>query len=144
MTTWPPPPGTAGLIFDCDGTLADTMPSHYRAWVKVLAGHGIPFPEDRFYSLGGMPTSKIIQLLTGELGVIVHDLDAVVHAKEAAYVEFMHEVTIIEQVAAIAKANRGKVPQAVASGGYREVIKQTLRQIGIEDWFDAIVCAEDT
>jgi len=144
MKHWQPPPGTAGLIFDCDGTLADTMPIHYRAWVKILAAHGIPFPEDRFYSLGGMPTSKIIQLLSGELGVVVHDLDAVVHAKESAYVEFMNEVTIIEQVAAIARDNRGKLPQAVASGGYRAVIQQTLKQVGIADWFDAFVCAEDT
>jgi HAD superfamily hydrolase (TIGR01509 family) len=144
MTPWQAPPGTAGLIFDCDGTLADTMPSHYRAWVKVLGAHGIPFPEARFYSLGGMPTSKIIQLLSGELGTVVHDLDAMVHEKESAYVEFMNEVTIIEPVAAIAKANRGKLPQAVASGGYRAVIQQTLKQVGIADWFDALVCAEDT
>jgi HAD superfamily hydrolase (TIGR01549 family) len=144
MTPWIAPPGTAGLIFDCDGTLADTMPSHYRAWVKILGEYGIPFPEDRFYSLGGMPTSKIIQLLSGEQGIVIDDLDALVHAKESAYVEFMSEIRIIEQVAAIARANRGKLPQAVASGGYREVVKQTLVQIGIGDWFDAIVCAEDT
>ena len=41
------------LIFDCDGTLADTMPQHWRAWQEVTARHGIHFPEDRFYSLGG-------------------------------------------------------------------------------------------
>ncbi len=144
MKPWIAPPGTVGLIFDCDGTLADTMPIHYLAWVKILGEHGIPFPEDRFYSLGGMPTSKIIQLLSDELGIVVHDLEALVQAKEASYVEFMHEVTIIEPVAAIARENRGKLPQAVASGGYRAVIQQTLQQVGIADWFDALVCAEDT
>ena len=57
MTTWTPPAGTAGLIFDCDGTLADTMPAHYKAWTTMLDRFGIPFPETRFYAMGGMPTA---------------------------------------------------------------------------------------
>jgi beta-phosphoglucomutase-like phosphatase (HAD superfamily) len=48
----------AGLIFDCDGTLADTMPAHYRAWLHVTDAHGIAFDEDRFYALGGRPTRR--------------------------------------------------------------------------------------
>ena len=60
---WTPPVDTAALIFDCDGTLADTMPIHFRAWTAMLSRHGIPFSETRFYQLGGMPTSKIIRLV---------------------------------------------------------------------------------
>ena len=48
--TWTAPPGTPALLFDCDGTLADTMPAHYRAWVAMLGPFGIPFPEPRFYA----------------------------------------------------------------------------------------------
>ena len=66
---WTPPPGTTGLIFDCDGTLADTMPAHYRAWTAMLGRYGIPFPETRFYAIGGMPTAQIIRLLAAEAGV---------------------------------------------------------------------------
>ncbi len=44
-----------GLIFDCDGTLADTMPLHWRAWSAVTERHGLHFPQDRFYALGGVP-----------------------------------------------------------------------------------------
>ena len=54
----PPPAGTTGLIFDCDGTLADTMPAHYKAWTAMLGRYGIPFPEPRFYAMGGMPTAR--------------------------------------------------------------------------------------
>ena len=60
--TWSPPAGTTGLIFDCDGTLADTMPAHYKAWTAMLGRHGIPFPEPRFYAMGGMPTAQIIRV----------------------------------------------------------------------------------
>ena len=53
-----------GLIFDCDGTLADTMPLHWHAWQIVTQRHNLHFPEDRFYSLGGVPSRDILKMLT--------------------------------------------------------------------------------
>jgi beta-phosphoglucomutase-like phosphatase (HAD superfamily) len=142
--TWTLPPDTHGLIFDCDGTLADTMPIHFRAWQTMLTRHGIPFTEKRFYELGGMPTSRIIRLLSEETGVAVHDVDAMVHEKESHFLSFLHDVRRIDSVVSIAELHRGQLPIAVASGGYRDVVRQTLSHIGILDWFPAIVCAEDT
>ena len=55
-----------GLIFDCDGTLADTMPLHWLAWNQITTRHGILFPEDRFYSLGGVPSRDILAMLRDE------------------------------------------------------------------------------
>jgi len=141
---WTAPTGTTGLIFDCDGTLADTMPIHYRAWTAMLGRHGIPFPEPRFYAMGGMPTASIIRILAGEVGVEVADMDALVHEKEQSFLTFLDAVTAIEPVLAIAAAYRGKLPVAVASGGYRDTITRTLDRINVRDWFDAIVTAEDT
>ena len=57
-----------GLIFDCDGTLADTMPLHWRAWQMVTQRHGLHFPEDRFYAFGGVPSRDILKLLAEEQG----------------------------------------------------------------------------
>ena len=141
---WAPPPGTRGLIFDCDGTLADTMPAHYRAWTAMLGRHGIPFSEKRFYELGGMPTAQIIRVLAAETGVPVADVDAMVREKEAAFLANLHAVRPLELVVAVAAANRGRLPLAVASGGYRETITRTLDQLGIRGWFAALVTAEDT
>ena len=141
---WTPPVDTAALIFDCDGTLADTMPIHFRAWTAMLSRHGIPFSETRFYQLGGMPTSKIIRLVADESGVAVHDVDAMVQEKEQMFLEFLPEVRGIDVVMAIAASYRGQLPMAVASGGYRDVVRQTLEKIGVQDWFDTMVCAEDT
>ena len=142
--TWTPPAGTAGLIFDCDGTLADTMPAHYRAWTAMLEPHGIPFPEPRFYAMGGMPTAQIIRLLAADAGVTVADVEAMVHTKEQAFLTFLDAIVAIEPVVAIAAAHRGKLPIAVASGGYRDTITRTLDRIAVRDWFDAMVTAEDT
>lgn len=141
---WAPPAGTAGLIFDCDGTLADTMPAHYRAWTSMLDRYGIPFPEERFYAMGGMPTARIIRVLAAEAGVVVTDLDRMVHEKESAFLANLHAVRPLELVVAVAAEHRGRLPMAVASGGYRETITRTLDQLGIRDWFGAVVTAEDT
>lgn len=142
--TWSVPPGITGLIFDCDGTLADTMPSHYLAWTTTLGRYGISFPEWRFYQLGGVPTAKIIRILADEHAITIPDLDAVVHEKEQAFLTYLNHVRPITPVVSIASLNRGRMPMAVASGGYRNVVTQTLQHIGVADWFLTMVCAEDT
>lgn len=146
MTTlrWTAPPGIRGLIFDCDGTLADTMPAHHRAWVAMLQPHGIPFPEDRFYAMGGMPTAQIIRVLADDAGVTVHDVDAMVHTKERLFLQMLDAVQPIVPVVAIANAYRGALPMAVASGGYRDVVGRTLDRLQLRAWFQAMVTAEDT
>ena len=131
------------LIFDCDGTLADTMPAHYQAWVEILRPHGVVFAEDRFYSMGGMPTGKILETLFAEVGKIP-DVAALTRQKERAFIEKVGEIRPIEKVVDIARRARGKMPMAVASGGYRHMVEMTLRQIGILDWFSVVIAAEDT
>lgn len=133
----------SALIFDCDGTLADTMPAHYEAWLDVLRPFGIPFPEPRFYALGGVPTTEIARILFGEAGQPV-DTAEIAHAKEQAFLTRMGAVRPIEKVVAVARDARGRVPMAVASGGQRSVVELTLRQIGVHDWFGVTVTAEDT
>jgi beta-phosphoglucomutase-like phosphatase (HAD superfamily) len=141
---WTAPPGTAALIFDCDGTLADTMPAHYRAWIGMLGRIGIAFPEPRFYAMGGMPTAAIIRVLATEAGVSVPDVDALVREKEELFLRNLHAVTRVEPVVRVAEWHRGKLPIAVASGGYRDTISRTLAQLDLSDWFGATVTAEDT
>ena len=58
-----------GLIFDCDGTVVDTMPIHYAAWCSTTAKHGLEFPEDRFYALGGVSPFEVLRMLSEEQGV---------------------------------------------------------------------------
>ena len=141
---WTAPPGIAGLIFDCDGTLADTMPAHYRAWTEMLAPYGIAFPEARFYAMGGMPTSQIIRVLARDAGVEVTDVEAMVHEKERQFLRHLDGVAPIVPVVAVAAAHRGRLPMAVASGGYRDIVGSTLDRLQLRGWFGAMVTAEDT
>jgi len=134
---------TRAAIFDLDGTLADTMPVHYLAWNEVAARHGLTFPEERFYSLGGVPTSRIVATLAEEQGLIL-DVAAVVREKEEAVLRHFHRVLPIEPVVALARQARAEGPVAIASGGGRAMVEKTLAHIGLEGFFPIIVTAEDT
>jgi beta-phosphoglucomutase family hydrolase len=130
------------LIFDCDGTLADTMPLHWRAWQTVTRRYGLDFSQERFYKLGGVPAREILKLLSAEQN---HPLDplAVATEKEAAYIPFLPEIRAIEPVARIARENAGKLPMAVASGGIREHVNKVLEHVGLRLLFQAVVTSED-
>jgi beta-phosphoglucomutase-like phosphatase (HAD superfamily) len=130
-----------GLVFDCDGTLANTMPLHWRAWQLITQRHNLHFPEDRFYSLGGVPSRDILKMLSQEQGRSLDHI-AVAHEKEEAYLPLMEEVEPIHVVVEIAKANYGKIPMAVASGGTQKIICQVLEHLKIRDLFGAVVTSE--
>jgi HAD superfamily hydrolase (TIGR01509 family) len=129
-------------IFDCDGTLADTMPTHYKAWCSALGEHANIFPEALFYELGGVPTAKIVELLNERHGLAL-PVGETVNRKEAIFLELSPQVAAIEPVVALAKQYAGKKPMAVASGGHRRIVMNTLRALGIADLFQAVVTAED-
>jgi HAD superfamily hydrolase (TIGR01509 family) len=140
-------PTTRGFIFDLDGTLADTMPSHFVAWTKVATRHGFTFPEPRFYSLGGVPTDKIAAMLITEAGLTL-DPQVIALEKEQTYYDGLGPGGIrgIEPVLALARTHRerNEGPLAIASGSVRRLVTRTLDALAIADWFAAIVAAEDT
>ncbi|OUT57328.1 Fructose-1-phosphate phosphatase YqaB [Stieleria bergensis] len=132
-----------GLIFDCDGTLADSMPVHYVAWRETLLKHGIEFPEDTFYAMGGMPSARIVQVLSEQQGVQA-DSDAVAKQKEDHFHSLIETVQPLDSVVAVAESFRGQKPMAVASGSDLQAVNRQLTHLGIIDWFDALVTAEHT
>ncbi|MGO8765132.1 MAG: HAD family hydrolase [Limisphaerales bacterium] len=130
-----------GLIFDCDGTLADTMPLHWRAWQMITERHGLHFPIERFYAYGGVPSRDIVKVLAREQGLSVDPI-AVSHEKETTYLQTLSQVKPVEAVVKIARDNYGKLPMAIASGGSQEIICLVLDHLKIRHWFDAVVTNE--
>ena len=131
-----------GLIFDMDGTLADTMPTHFIAWSRSMATQGIEFTEERFYALGGVPATVIVQMLAEEQGKTV-DAKLIADAKEELFLELLKDVQPVSPVKAIAEFHREHIPMAVATGSPSWVAKKILKSLGIYDWFDAVVGADD-
>lgn len=136
------PADVRGLIFDCDGTLADTMPLHYRAWAAAMRHHGAEFPEAIFWEMAGIPTARIIELLNERHGWNV-PVAAGAELKEKLYLDLIHEVRPIEPVAQVVRQYAGKLPMAVATGGTRAIVTRTLAAVGLERAFQAIVTADD-
>ena len=131
------------LIFDFDGTLADTMFFHWKAWEIVAQRHGIKLDQKRLYSMGGIPSRDILIILRREQSLPYLDVEAAAKEKEAEYVKMMGKVRLIEPIASIARENRGKLPMAIATGGRRSIMETILPQLGIQDWFQAVVTSQD-
>ena len=135
-----------GLIFDCDGTLVDTMPAYYESWKRLCAVFDLRLSEEKFYSLAGVPVDEIASIVikdSGKEGLLnVADL-----MKEKAKYgkESLKKVgqPAIECVVDIVKRYHGKKPMAVASSGLRSHVMESLRAHDLEKYFDYIICGED-
>lgn len=134
----------AGYIFDCDGTLVDTMPLHFRAWERALQRAGLrgDLSEDLFYSMGGMPTRRVARAFADHYGLSI-DVDQVFHEKEDLFLETLGEAKLIEPVVDFARRLHGRAPMSVASGGPRPVVKRTLELMGLDALFPVVVTPED-
>ncbi len=142
MTEPPPRRLIQGLIFDCDGTLADTMPLHWRAWETITRRHRLVFPEDRFYKLGGVPSRDILTMLGQEQAVQLDPI-AVAREKEEEYLKSFSLVRPIQEIVSVVHEQAGRLPMAVASGGQKPVITKVLSRLGILQHFAAVVTSED-
>jgi beta-phosphoglucomutase-like phosphatase (HAD superfamily) len=118
------------------------MPLHWRAWQVISRRHGFSLPEERFYSLGGVPARDILKVLSTEQGIPLDPL-AVAREKEAEYLPLIAQVEPINTVVGVAREHYGKIPMAVASGGTQRIIRQVLDHLGIRNLFQAIVTSED-
>ena len=135
----------SAAIFDCDGTLVDTMPLHYVAWRKTLDDLGLArvFPEAQFYEWGGTPAKEIIERLNAQHGLTL-DAHPLANRKEEQYHLLISDVQIVAHVVEEARRlNKAGVPLAVASGGRRDVVEASLVNVGIRDLFGPIVGSED-
>jgi beta-phosphoglucomutase-like phosphatase (HAD superfamily) len=122
-----------GYIFDCDGTLADTMPLHYQAWNETLArklGRTSDFTESMFYHFGGMPARQIIERLNREFGYGL-PVEQTAHEKEMRFVELLPGIGPVQEVVDVLNRLGPEAKVAVASGGLTEIVRETLRFLGL-------------
>jgi HAD superfamily hydrolase (TIGR01509 family) len=127
-------------LFDCDGTIADSMPLHYVAWSKVFAERGCEFSEELFYAWGGMPTAEIVATLNARQGLSMV-VEEVCEQKESLYYELLPELKAVPEVLEHIEEAHGRIPFAVVSGGTRDSVVRSLTALGLMERFDTLVCA---
>lgn len=135
-------PKAKALIFDLDGTLADTMPVHFWAYKNILIDYGINFTPELFAKLAGIPAVGTIHKLN-EWFETKMDAEEVGHFKEREYEKLMHKMKPILPVVELAKKYHGELPMAVGTGGYKRLAWKTMEIIGLEKYFDILVSTED-
>ena len=136
-------PGAKALIFDLDGTLANTMPWHYQAWQKACVRFGIKMDTDFFRPTRG-PGWQIAEDIiehNGMTGKI--SPEEILQVKLEEFYAIQHNVTPIVPVIALVQKYYGNLPMSVGTGGHREAVEKTLEIIGIRQYFDIIVTAND-
>jgi len=135
-------PKAKALIFDLDGTLADTMPIHYTAWKNAAAKFGIDFSTELFMQLAGIPLYPTVEKLNHLFGKNIDPME-LGDIKEAEFEMNMHLTPEIKIIADLVREYHGKLPMAVGTGGSRRLSLKTLGIIGLQDYFDILVTSED-
>ncbi|HAH24048.1 MAG TPA: phosphatase [Prolixibacteraceae bacterium] len=135
-------PNAKGLIFDLDGTLADTMPIHYIAWRNAAATYGIDFTTELFSQLAGIPLYPTVERLNQLFGKNI-DPREMGDIKEAEFEKNMHLTPEIKPVTDLVRKWHGILPMAVGTGGSRRLSLKTLGIIGLDGYFDILVASED-
>jgi HAD superfamily hydrolase (TIGR01509 family) len=137
------PPGEfAAYLFDCDGTIADSMPLHLIAWRQALSVWNCPFEDELFYAWGGMPVNEIIASLNRMHGLTM-PVDEVHRHKESLYFSALPRLQPVPEVLEHIRASHGAIPFAVVSGSTRESVTGSLKALDLLDRFDVMVCAGD-
>ena len=141
--TLPLPPGEfKAYLFDCDGTVVDSMPLHYLAWRRALDALSCDFPEELFYKWGGRPVEEILHDLSQAQGLQI-PVAEIARIKDGYFHEALPELTAVAEVLEHIDEAHGRIPFAIVSGGGRESVVRSLEQLHLLDRFDTLVCAED-
>lgn len=135
--------GKALLIFDFDGTVANTSPLHAAAFSKVLSPLGVPVDYD---SIAGLKTADAVRVCAQKVGLDlgVARLAELVAAKQGKVRELIEsELKPLPGVDAFLRWARPRYRLSIATSGSRGTVELALKKLGYDQWFDPVVCAED-
>ncbi len=136
--------GVKGLIFDLDGTLADTMPYHFEAWKKACIKYGAHIDPGFLRKHTGSPGWIIAREIIKDSGLDGSvTIEEIMDEKLNEYFRLQHLVKPIEPVAGIVRKYYKVLPMAVGTGGHREAVERTLEITDLKQYFEIIVTAND-
>ncbi|WP_296747182.1 HAD family phosphatase [Mesorhizobium sp.] len=130
------------LIFDCDGTLAETAPHHFNSLRSALAEQGLVLPTGWYFARLGLSRGHLFDEFDAQFNVKI-DRNAAIARSEEIYCDASLPILEIKRVAGIAKQLRGQLPISVASGGPRRLVHRTLTACGLWPFFDHVVTFDD-
>lgn len=133
-----------GFIFDCDGTLIDSMPAHYLAWRKALAAAGasFDFTWEEYLSRAGMSLRRTAEELAVKFDCVL-DVELLAHVKAEEYSRREEAIQLIPEVVEFARSLHGRFPLAVATGSRKFDVERTLNRLHLASLFSVILTPAD-
>jgi HAD superfamily hydrolase (TIGR01509 family) len=132
---------TKAILFDCDGTLVDTMPVLREVWHEIFLRYDFEITDEWWAEWANVALLPYVQAaIPGASAELADELNI---ETMAMYNQMLHKLEPIEHVIEVARANHGVLPMAVVTGGYRDVILPTLKAAGILDLFEFVITADD-
>jgi beta-phosphoglucomutase family hydrolase len=136
------PQQAKALIFDLDGTIANTMPNHFISWRKAVSPYGIDFNATLFMELTGMPRTATIEKLNEMFGTKMNP-EIVGKVKEDHFKTLVNLTVEIEMVTDVIRKYHSVLPMSIGTGSTKNGAKKTLEVIGFENYFDIVITADD-
>ena len=136
-----PPEGTQALLFDCDGTLVDTLSLYQVCWHQTFGRYGFDMSDEWFKQRVGYDLHTLISMAFPE-----GDEDFLEKVKSEGMNMFYsstHLLEPLEHVVDVARRYHGRIPLAVVSGGLGHAVRESLAAVGITSLFDVIITLED-
>lgn len=135
--------GRSLLIFDFDGTLADSSPLHARAFAETLAPLGV---EVDYPAIAGMATYDAVSACLRRAGHAASDseIQALAAKKQSiGRALIAEELTPLPGAAEFLEWARERFRISLVSSGSRATIDLALARLGLDGWFDPLICADD-
>jgi beta-phosphoglucomutase-like phosphatase (HAD superfamily) len=136
------PPHIRALLFDCDGTLVDTMSIHWQAWQETLREYGIEVTPAFLEPLSGAKVTDMVAAISRHTGRSI-DGETFIPRKQARFRELLPGVREIALVADLARRYYGRLPMAVVSGGCRRNVTASLETTGLTKYFPVVLTSDD-
>ena len=132
----------AALLFDCDGTLADTADLHHYAIAAAVKSLGHEMPKHWYLDRVGLSLDQLLKEFKNLCGVLLDRKD-LSPLEEEIYCRNTSMIREIEAVASIVRNNAGKLPMAVVSSSTRRMVMATLEALQLTPYFSTVITLED-
>ena len=136
-----PPAGTQALLFDCDGTLVDTLSLYRVCWRQTFGRHGFEMADEWFAERAGKHVHAFVAEAFPDESEDARE--AITDEGMALFMSSTHLLEPLEHVVEIARAYHGRLPMAVVSSGLGHAVQASLEAVGITDLFDVVITLDD-
>ena len=132
-----------GAIFDMDGVLFDTERMYQETWHEVASERGITLPPDYAYYVSGASRDGVYEAVRRfyhtddplQVTTDVYERMRIKQQKQLPIKPGVKEILTFFQ--------EQKIKTAIASSTFREQVNYNLKNNGMEDCFDTVICGDE-